>query len=420
MKKFGIYLLVLVMLLSALCTACGNQGSSVDGTTEPEPVVTEEERRQQVVDYMREMMTVAWTPEKTFSVTSGSGTQYFEAGKTYYGIPYGPEAINMEQFKEQIISTDENGVVTIKDLGDPRAEWFCVDCADAVYWAWSQISADIRFSLTGNSLCQNGVLPVGDFKYDPSLSTYATRSDFFAYVYKNNDTQTMYEAYAQLKPGDALLKNGHMIMAAAEPVIVRNADGTIHGAKSYILILEQNSKGYAQNDPNRVDRKYTFAELLGGYNSSKNTSTIHIPLTIEAFTKGEDPEVVTVTAKENATTAEFMESGSIASNYRINAVQIRAKDDTGSFREVTVYTYNFVANNGVGGDFEKPNNGEKVDMATLQTDRRGEFLDFFASLQLTSGKQYTYEIYVRVGDSDTYGLYSQNRLPVKSITFTAP
>ena len=371
---------------------------------------TESALRQQVVDRMRQILTVAWTPVDSFSITASGETHTFHAGTTYYGFPYGSECMSWEQFQSYIVSVDANGVATVKPQ---NSQSFRIDCADAVYWSWSQISSGISFSLTGNAMCQNGVKPVGTYKYDMSLAVYDTRADFFTYVKNKNTAQTMYQAYAQLKPGDAVLMNGHMMMVAEAPTVKNSWGDSISGSSSKVLIYEQNAKGYQEDgSTNEVEgykiKEYTFSELW---------EKTYIPLTIEAFTYGEDPEAAAVVNPEGASIAQFTTQGVILSNYRVNGVQIRIQDDKG-MQEVVVYPYNHNNNNSTGGNYDIPNNGNIVDMADLASTKKTEFANFVKGLSLTAGKQYTYEVYVRTGNGDTWDFYGTGKGPVETMTFT--
>ena len=87
----------------------------------------------------------------------------------------------------------------------------------------------------------------------------------------------MCQSYAAMKMADGLYSSSsyHVIMAAANPVVVTDANGVIDPEQSYILILEQDAVGSKTEKKNyqqengvtmrplgTVDNKYTFADLL--------------------------------------------------------------------------------------------------------------------------------------------------------------
>jgi len=350
---------------------------------------TERTRRKTVVDRMYQMGTVKWTPSTTFTFTrsesSGSGTlapghthsNVYEAGEVYTGIPYvGGEPGSYERFLSQMkaAKTTINGVECYQTLdnlkdgtrinitGEPttisgHVEYIGSNCSYAVQWAWAAISpsrvanddgaiyggAHI-YSATGvvptaSNQAASGALPVGGYEvpesYASGLSTRDTAS-LIAHVTE----QGMAEAYAQTHMGDAITyaeyyldsegvnqtTNSHIRLVAADPVIIRNSDGSIDLEKSYVLTHEQgdglndnrdeNGNKVKYTDPDtgyiyykkhtswRINHKYTLSVLLTktGYDNAIAAWTAanyknglhpgcgygYVPITMRAFTLEED------------------------------------------------------------------------------------------------------------------------------------
>ena len=196
------------------------------------------------------------------------------------------------------------------------------DCADAVFWSWSQVSSSVCYTFTENMIGQNGVLLVGDYVLADNTSTKNTC--------KLNGAAVMYEAYAQIKMGDAILYGpGHVRMAAEAAYVYRNPDGSINPQKSYILTHEQ---GYGT--PEMVERHST-CKVYGKYTFEKLFSSNYIPITVAELTQGESVE--TVTCDRTDFSVAGISTGTITSNYRINWVTVNIYDGETLVQTATVY-----------------------------------------------------------------------------------
>ncbi len=330
--------------------------------TRPETSAAEAALRQEVLDYMYEVCTIAWTPKVDIihQCDHASHYQHYKAGVTYYGLPYTHLAGSLEKFKAYM---NEDGTM---DESHETIRMWGNDCADAVYWAWSQVSSDVTFTLTKNMICANGTLPVGGYQV-----TSTSRTDT---IWKDNGDETMFRALAQLKPADAIVavvpnQVGHVRMIAADPIVVYNADGTINPAESFLIIHEQGA------GCDKLDTLFTTCKVNAkiSFNSMRNWS--YVPITISAFAEGKaDP--VKVTIDNYDTTKTGIGKGTIRSEHRIFGVKLQITDAQGNVvKEAVKYTSN--ANSG---------NTDVFYLSTLQLDLGG----------LTAGAQYTYEVLVGV------------------------
>ena len=135
----------------------------------------------------------------------------------------------------------------------------------------------------------------------------------------------MYESYALSHLADCYSRNGHVAMAVSEPVVVRDEDGKIDGAKSYIMIGEQGQYTKA-NYHRRITadgteyricgndgRRYSFATLF------KEGFLVH---TFKEFI-GEDPVEkgkVNIELKKKSVTLDELDNKALKANYPVSDV----------------------------------------------------------------------------------------------------
>ncbi len=350
--------------------------SNIEDTLSPEEYAL----RQQTVDHMYTICSIRWKPTvtMTYSDTCGGKTnnhaQTYEAGQVYFGLPYTHSAGSLEKF-QHYLNADGTVVDSIPAAG--WGEQLGNDCADAVYWSWAQVSSEISFVLTKDAICRGGTYPVGDYFPNSLVST--------AEICQYNGAQVMYESYARIMPGDALLyAPGHIRMAAESSYVFRKADGTIDPNLSYVVCHEQGAGTGAKQEQMhstcRTNHKYTFTQLFSGN---------YIPITIKAFENGAaDPVEVSTTNKELS--YDGVGKGIVKCNYRINGLTMRILDAKGNVvMDASIF----------------PNTGAHMTQASL-----GGFRDDLKTLKLKSGKTYTYEVLVTVA--------GQQHM-VQTYTFTA-
>lgn len=331
MKRFVTLLSAFLLIFSLV--SCSDNGTAVKNNNNNKTetnVSSSDEMRELVVDYMRSMATVRWTPENTFTLTgkyqAWSYNLTYEENKTYYGLPFLTDSRgSLEEFKDKFVNTNTYGGPTDKN---------CVGnaCYDAVYVALIQACPSITFTSTEDMLPANstGLLPVGNWNWQASsCDTSVLNAD--------NSLEVMAEAYAQLKPGDVVLKHivaqdaGHARIVAEDPVIVYNNDGTIDPTQSYITTLEQTNQWDKTTEKQTtwwVDHKYMFNTL--------HTSNF-VPLTCaDYFAEKKEPEITLTgfTDAQQIAEAETL-SGRLVSNYAITSVKLTVTDSNG--KEVCIF-----------------------------------------------------------------------------------
>jgi len=334
------------------------------------------ERQQKAVDYMYTMGTVAWTvPETvTFNASSPNSVhnQVFEPGVVYTGIPYAHPNGNLQRF---MYCMDENNQLAdwaMEAFGDMQttthtglgfASYMGNDCDGAFDWAWMQITPADPYKggaipSTTNYLLpvanvqrQFGIFPVGQMKgdrFDGTDAAYKVMNTSFSEdIVRLNGEDVILEAYAMARKADGMVyrtTSGHARLLAEDPVVIRNADGSIDPMQSYMLIHEQGDGLYQRKYLDaksswRIHFRYTFDVLLHG--SSKEDSTeqkleggsgvAYLPITIRTLREDTVYEpTVMVSTTEGKGGLTHPERGGYSSNYRILSSQVIIKDATGN------------------------------------------------------------------------------------------
>ncbi len=349
MKPVICLIIVLVLILTFVACASRNEKK----TTEPkvktnvaEPLtwdkldtipladnsMTEAQLRQICTDYMRLMLTFAWTPSKQTTYYNGSTDKTFYAGTVYGGLPYTPATNGnlytlMEYYDPENGTLDlSNGITTIQQISN--------QCSSSTFWAWSRVCNTFAYKGgTSGALVCNGYLRVGPYNYDDNLSGFSSTTSTNQ-ICLDNGPKIMFESYAQTKPADGLIQNngkGHARMIAAEPHVVRNADGTIDGAASTITYLDQirnwsqatQRNGVPYEIEGGVDVVISFFDL---YNSG------YIPFTMAELNKIDPVEKSETVMSYNgdSITVEQLSTAKITSNYPVSDVTTIIKDAKGN------------------------------------------------------------------------------------------
>ncbi len=317
--------------------------------------MTTDELRQLAVDTFRANLTFDWTPNKTISYT------YRLQGKTaevrlptniaYSGMMYGTGLTDVggttgNVWKVLPYYDIETGVVDVEAMGDKYYSCLTSACSYGALQGWNRVSNShgIGGMETYNQF-DSAIIPVGPYTYEQHTYNY----DFNTKTASNeiiaaNGSEVMFESYAAMHPADGLYSSSswHVIMCCSEPVVVRNADGTINPKESHLFVCEQETKGTRdllepiQQSNGKylrtlgcVDNKYTFYDLFNkGY----------IPFTFKEFL-GEDP-VETGEAwmgdqaakMENGQdiTAKDLLTKKLCANYVIVTVEVTVKDPEGN------------------------------------------------------------------------------------------
>lgn len=360
-------------------------------------LLTEEslQLREKSVEHIRKMATVKWTPDKDMVYRCSCGgvlhNQQFKAGTTYKGLPYSHKGGSYERF---LACFREDGTLQpwIKTEGwDGMDLYMGCDCSAAVYWAWSRVSPDITFRFTGNMIpaAKEGSIGVGP--YDCSMD------DFTNGIIEANTPEAIYESYARLSKGDAVVtilkSGGHTRMCAQNAVVYRNTHGVIDKGQSYVVTIEQGDGLYPKHKENNsswlVDWKYTFLELR---------SARYIPISTPVLQSGVSPQPEVTYEKTEGD--GNLHSGRVVSNYRIISVSAKLLKEKACIWDYTLFT----AVHPWAEDFTDVRMRDTVKEVDLS-----EFKPYF-NKKLTPGETYRYEVSAQISTGEVF--------IVNSATFT--
>lgn len=266
------------------------------------------------VDFFALQVSFAWTPKDnaTYVVDSFNHKVNYQIGGLYGGIPY--------------VNLGSNNLYRVMDFYDPETGVFDVKlletnekltgnaCSSSAGIAWGRVINSASLSYTSGHTPKAGFLPLGPYVSNMEISTFGTNDQKIDVgdILKQNDTQTMYQSYALLKPADGIVSAGHVRMAKEAAHVIYNDDGTINGEESYCVFVEQGcfcdsaahtrtqadgTKYQIQGNDNykasfaELAEKYlpfTFAEFLGTdpvEKSKISLSTTDPDLTVSALLK---------------------------------------------------------------------------------------------------------------------------------------
>ena len=346
-----------LLLLCALCLcACGTAASAATEPTEPAeklvpkpltwadidaiPIatadMTEAELRQICVDFFRLQLSFQWTPKEPLSyvIATYEKSNLFDVGQVYAGCPYNAPGTFGNLYVVMDYYDSETGLLDNSGMDQQTfADRIGNHCSSGPSWAWSRVINSVEGF--GNSVMtpHYGYIPVGDFVCNTAC--YVDGSTTMR-VCEENGRQVMYEAYAQVKPGDLMLNHKgeesltHVRMVAADPVIVRTADGAIDPKNSYVPTIHQHSAasrqtvdGYEVIAQGSIDEPFTFEDMY---------DTGYLVFTFAEFL-GEDPvepaEVHATFESKEALNLRDLHNGYIYSNYYLSHMIVTLEDGEG-------------------------------------------------------------------------------------------
>lgn len=334
--------------------------------------------RSKAVQAMHDMGTIEWKVEKDLVYSDRS----FSATYVHYGIPYNHKSGSLAQAQYCI---GEDGWLKDWVYSDETIDnwdmYFGSDCSGALQQAWWTVS-----NSTDVGVCQymypyenSGTIAVGDYKCDFSLDKPYESSQYL----KANEEQTIYEAYAQMRFGDAYVYHkegaGHTRMAAEDPVVVRDQDGNIRPDYSYVASHEQ---GYSWVDNDlmtasswRIGFQYTFASLYADG---------AVPVTCKELLTGElDPVEAVLEGKEEGYAG--MITGVVETNYHLDSVTLKLTDSQGTLVLEQPMFVDVHKNADFGAAYYRGRNFNT-------TFELASFAQVLANTRLTKGERYSYTV----------------------------
>ena len=219
--------------------------------------------RQKILDYMRSMAEIEWTPSEDLEWWADKKRVLYKKGETYKGIPYSREWqwSNLEDFKTYLEERDGKLVY----VGPTEYYQYKGNaCACSCSFSWRTVCPDlpvlktinlepgkIYISSSVDGRTRQAFLKVGDYKM--------TKYDDSKAVVKENGKDVMFACYAQLLPGDGLVKrpDGHAMMvmsvdAENQTVNIIDHYGVEKGKKELVN----------KNQSWHIDQQYTFEKLF--------------------------------------------------------------------------------------------------------------------------------------------------------------
>lgn len=364
-------------------------------------------RRGTVTDYMQDMMDVQWTLVEDISYnyyynSSGEATEeafylpaYYDVNGdgtkdqiVYQGIPYSHGGGSLDGWTANAAGeADSNGVYTMYgitnnamngyvspngdvDRGDARLG---NDSADAVLWAWAQVSDSLTFRYTGDMLEKKGCVYIGDYemKYliDGDDTVYSISSSDSVYpsnsgtafngtyaICTYNGTDVMYEAYSMLQSGDVLANRksgsdgkdgGHAMMVKS--IDVANQTVTVMDqTTTNEVALQQYFRGTTTTQPTCL----TYNSKLGAYVAVlQNESTYtfeelynngYLPMSCSELVDAADTVptegTYTYTGSDSDSAADLFDDSYVYSAYPIEYVKLTITNTTtGASKESYCY-----------------------------------------------------------------------------------
>ncbi len=318
--------------------------------------MTTDELRDICVRQFKANLGFTWTPNMpmnfTYSLLDKTREISLPAGIAYSGLCYAAGnkdgATIGNVFKVLDYYDKETGVVDVRAMGDDAMSILSSACAYGAQNAWNRVSNSHNLnSMDTYTIYDSNIVLVGPYKYEPYIYNYEFLGDGRTATNKiiqHNGMAVMCESLAAMLPGDGLYSTSayHVMMCSIAPEVVRDANGNIDPAQSYMHVCEQaaagtqgnvediiQSNGVALRPLGTIDRKVTFKELLDkGY----------IPFTIKEFI-GEDPveegkawvgsQVSGLPNGEPLTMTELFNK-QLHGNYQIVCVKIKVTDPAGN------------------------------------------------------------------------------------------
>ena len=382
----------------------------------PELTEGQNRLRDRVVEEMNAMSRVEWHLHQdlahscTCSLSSCHGI--YNTTYTYLGIPYNHKGGSLERMK-YVIGEDGYLVDWVYDMAayDGFDSYMGNDCSTALAHAWWTVSNSTDFSRVTYEI--PGLEHIRNFKsgcYPVGINVYPEGEGWWENVTLDSDNwtddfievngeQKMMEAYALMRKGDGYAyiveAGGHTRMAAEDPVVVRDQDGLISAAYSYVITTEQGST--TVDDVNGIFsswkymHKYTFGSLLGDW---------AVPVTCEELLTGEmEPAECTILDGADGWMGIF--TGTVKANYYLDSVVLEIKDSAG----------NVVLNHKLFTTVDKKENVHNDGMLRNYLDEY-DLMNFampLSKVALEKGETYSYTI--------TGNLHTYDSFVVKEDTF---
>lgn len=355
---------------------------------------TVDELRKTAVRAMRDMVTIQWCTDKEIrynKIGAVSGKNYYhDPNEIYCGLPYADGQTNLFVWLEHYDKA--TGLVTF----DGDGQWFNAKlgntCAGSLMWGWSAVCN----SLTGNYINYNmvmkyGCIPVGDYKYDTSITSY--KEQHTRDICDANGMDVMFESYAKIQMADAITssKTLHTMMSVIDAVVVRDADGKIDGENSYIVVQDQAAGKGPKFREEEVDGKIHHFSGKTGYHATFNWlwEKAYIPCTTVELAGLKPYEKAWVNFAGACVCMEQLITGMFQSNYPMCLLKVEATDENGKKTRLhTMYFHRRHVGGGVARSYRICDADEEAFKATLENLAPGSYT-VTAEVTASTGEVFT-------------------------------
>ncbi|MBQ9974268.1 MAG: hypothetical protein IJP02_04835 [Oscillospiraceae bacterium] len=331
--------------VTSICINAYEGKSTVEAPKEEYITLGEQTVRDIVVNQAYEILSYPWTVDKLFVTDNHGSPLNHYPGWLYKGPVYVGTGIDSswEMYKAAHDASGKyiSGLTSQDAIG--------MQCINYTYAAIAAVTPTKLYSLG----IAKYVLPLlGTLKNEPFTHEAPD-------IIRANEEKAVYEAYAQLKPGDLAMNTGHARIVTVAPKVVYKADGTIDPAKSAVGLSEtagsnqyfwltpagesvvsvQAPDEYKKANPThtylygttmRVDLAYTFAQL---YDSD------YLPYTLPEYAEGKvaKQRVEAIVYSDAATVAKNGFKAVVSSNYYVASTTLTLTDAAGKviFTETT-------------------------------------------------------------------------------------
>ena len=301
--------------------------------------MSKEELRQLCVDYFKLQISFLWNSNMDieFPMTYKTGTKVVPKENLYGGLLYQSTGTGnlyraLEYYDEETGLFDvqtafaENGGygegaavtdVGKNKLGEEYYKYRCMmtfgnQCSVGAWWGFGRVINSANYDWTYDMTVYNGFIPVGCYtygfeyegkQYGPADIIAFGEKDTDELYYGNpigydtkdviadwnaaNGKDAMYKCYAQTKPGDVLVNNGHTLMVAGVNLYV-GKDGNVNYDLSSISVVEQ-IEGWGINT-HYDGRSYMQQGSAGGYTFKALQEEKYIPFTFIELLDEKDPQ----------------------------------------------------------------------------------------------------------------------------------
>ena len=293
------------------------------------------ELRLRAVNAFKDLLSIRWSlsSEITYNKTGpvSGKTFHHDADVTYAGTIYSNANTGLFQFLE--FYDFNTGRINYPGEVEEFKENVGASCADAMIWGLTTVCNSITGPYYPVSMVyKNGYLPVGDYTYDFSISSYNYLPTYK--IVEENGKEVILDAYTKVRPGDMFTStpDNHGMMAISNPTVEYLSDGSIDTENSFIMIQDQRGgqgSGFYEVKEDgqticysgRTSAKFTFAQLL---------DKSYLPVTTAEFAGTKEYEVCTATIDQSCYSVKDLLKATVSSNYPLAVVNVRICDSYGN------------------------------------------------------------------------------------------